>query len=482
MLTTLLIGLTAVLFVIGVLATILMAVVPNLIADDVKLWLWKLALRIAQPTFDDDGTVPVELLEYKDAPLTALVVALQRRRDAGDPPLPPLLRRVIAVSRSSTEVARLWLPTAVGGLVLIVEIALLLLVATHVDHEAVQGLALALAIIIVIDAGPLALTTTVGAVPEAERNQVWTYTLLVGTGSCGLLAVFWSGLVGNPFGVVPATWDAAMQALQGLAVAPLFVAVRRHLHGSLIVKGRTAWIAVSTVVRTVSSLLMATLLSVVFDAGVIGIGVAMTIGVAIEATIVRVGEGGMTTTTSTELRRVLGVARTHVPLSIGTLLALAPESAVLVSLAVSDGTMEKFWAWLVLFIGPMVASATLDFEAVAASAREERITGMRGLSVVVSTLFTALWALVAYTTDLPGMPWLLAFPVLCVSREFLRGRLVASGRIVHTLLAVAVGSLTLLFVFAVTSLAGLQPISAAAIAISVGAFTEMAALWFSSRR
>jgi hypothetical protein len=112
-------------------------------------------------------------------------------------------------------------------------------------------LALALAIIIAIDAGPLALTTTsASSVARGwPQRAAWKYALAVGAGSCLLLAAVWTDAFGNPLEFRPATWDATLDVLRALMVAPLLVAIRRYFHGRLIYATKTGWVVWATVGR-----------------------------------------------------------------------------------------------------------------------------------------------------------------------------------------------------------------------------------------
>ena len=446
-------------------------------------------------------------------PLKALKIAIELRRDAGALPLPALLRDAALIGKSTRSAARLWLPTAVGGLVLTIELPLLLVVATWADGSGVvMGLALALAIIVAVDAGPLALTTTASAnARERRRPAMSAYAMCVGLGGCVLLVPVWSGLLATPFGISEITWAAARDALLGLAPAPLLVALRRYFHGLLIGTKRTDWIALATVTRIMTSVVLATLLSVIFDLAAFGIGIALTVAVAVEVCIVAFADGQARLANLRGIRRdgVLQVARFHLPLSLSMLVAVAPVSAMLVALALTDGARETVFAWLVVFIGPLlITSATFDLEALAAAERDEAApdepedpstakpppdaraqpdtsaAGMLAMSLLFGAAFTGLWLALGPAAGLDGTVvwWLAPFPLLCVTREVLRGWLVARGGARPTLVTVAAGSLPLLFTLVVAYGSGMQPIAAAALAVSVGAAAEAATLWACLRR
>ena len=473
-------------WLLGAALFLLGGVLVNLFHDQIKGEIWRLALRIVRSThgpFDDEHPPPKELVAVKGEP-KSIVVALKLRRDAADLRAPRLLREIVAAGKGSTPIARLWLPTAVGALVLTIEMPLLLFVATDVDADghALRGVALALAIIIAINAGPLALTTLSAASGDSgwRRQAVWTHAVFVGLISCGLLALVWSGLLGNPFGFADETWSHARDALRGLLIAPLLVALRRHLHGYLILERRTAWVVWGTLTRVMTSVVLATLLAAGLGLGTFGIGIALTVGVAVEAGIVAFGAGA---TFMTLIKHgVREVALAHLPLSGSTLLAMLPVSAVLMALALSDGTNTTFWAWLVVFIGPwLIASVTLDIGAVTAVFHGSGAALMRAFVLGLGVAFTVLWGALAVRADIAGMPWVLPFPLLCIAREWLRGALVARRRISRTLLSVAAGSLTLCFALVISYKAGLDPVASAALAISAGACAEIVALALSSR-
>ena len=82
---------------------------------------------------------------------------------------------------------------------------------------------------------------------------------------------------------------------------------------------------------------------------------------------------------------------------------------------------------------------------------------------------------------LPLAAGLAPFPLLCVMRELLRGELVARGQAPHTLVGFVAGSLPLLFTLTIALAVHSDPVAAAALAVSIGAITEAAALWASLR-
>lgn len=509
--------LAAAIAVAAILGVVLRAVVVSLLAKETDEWIGECARRIAHSgpePFDPDAPPPPQLKALDKRPLTALWVAVHLRRDAGDLPMPALVRHLAIIGKSTTSAARLWLPTAVGGLVLTIELPLLLLVATWASGGGVvvTGLALALAIIVVVDAGPLALATTASAnARERRRPALSAYAMSVGLGGCALLIPVWSGALGSPFGISDATWAAARDALIGLAPAPLLVALRRYFHGLLIGTKRTDWIVLATVTRIMVSVVLSTLLAVIFGLGAFGIGIALTVGVAVEVAIVAFADGKARLANVRGIRRkgVAQIARLHLPLSMAMLLAVAPASALLVALALTDGSRDTVLAWLVVFIGPLlIASATLDLEALAAAESDEppagqlaapapadqperagrqpdtSAQGMLTMGLLSGAAFTGLWLALgpAAGLDTAVVWWLAPFPLLCVTRELLRGWLVARGGSKDTVIGVAAGSLPLLFTFVVAYGGGMQPIGAVALAVSVGAAAEAAALGVCLRR
>jgi hypothetical protein len=470
----------------GAAPFLLTAILVGLFHDQIRAEIWRLSLRIVRSThgtFDAEHPPPRELSDVEGEP-KALVVALRLRRDAGDLRAPRLLRSLVTAGKDATPIARLWLPMAAGAAVLTIEMPLLLLVAMHLDDDgnALRGLALALALIIVVDGGPLALTTLSAASTDSgwQRQAIWTHALLVGLGSSALLALIWSDPLGNPLGFADPTWDAAREALRGLAIAPLLVALRRYLHGYVILARRTAWLVWATLARVMASVVLAALVSTVLDAGTFGIGLALTVGVAIEAGIVAFAAGE--TMPKPTRRGVPRIALAHLPLSGSTLLAMLPVSALLLALVLSDGSNTTFWAWLVVFIGPwLIASLTLDLGALAVVSDRMGSGATFGFVLGLGLAFAVLWGALAAKADIGGMPWLLPFPLLCIGREWLRGALVARQRISRTSVGVAAGSLTLCFAFAVGYEGGLDPVAAAALAISAGAIAEIVALALLSR-
>jgi hypothetical protein len=368
-----------------------------------------------------------------------------------------------ATSRTVGGIARLWLPTAASTSLLTLEIPLLLALAARVgDHVmALAGFGLALGIVVPVNAGALALGTTcaVAAEPAWPRRAVGLYTLIVGLLGCAVLAVVWSGSIDGPamalLNAAPDTWHSTRDALRGLMVAPLLVAVRRYNQGYLIASGQTGWFLPATLVRMATSVLLAALFTQAFGWGTGGIGFALMIGVALEAGMLhhRSRHARAADARARRSVRLREIARVHAPLTGSMLLTVMPPSAVLLVLGATGGDAEVLAAWPVLFgVAWLIAGTTTDLEAITAANHKANPIATCNFACLLGVALMALWvvlkfdpAAVAYfrdfsglsdeTTDLAmtGILALLPFPLFCAGREWLRGVLVAKDRSANTL-------------------------------------------------
>jgi hypothetical protein len=416
-------------------------------------------------------------------------------------------------ARSPIAIARLWLPTAASTSMLTLEIPLLLALAARVgDHVvAVAGLGLALAVIVPVNAAALALCTTTSVAPARRwpGRAVFRYTLGVGAMGVAVLGVVASGLLDGPIesglGLRADTWDSAQQALLGLLPAPMLVALRRHIQGYLIAAGDTACFFRATLARMLTSVLLAALFTQAFGANTLGIGIALTVGVAVEAGTLwrhKAHATGREIAGGT-IAHLRAIASVHVPLSGSMLLTVMPPTAVLLLLGASDGSAEALAAWPVLYgLAWLIAGTTIDLEAITASNHRDSKAATQRFAYLLGIALTALLLLMSFhtiahwyfhnfsglsarTTEvaMAGAPWLLLFPALCVTREWMRGALVARGLSPNTVKGVAVGFVAMLATFGLSYGSSLlTPIEAAALSVLAGAGFETAALWVLSRQ
>lgn len=407
---------------------------------------------------------------------------------------------------STADIGRLWLPTAASTSMLTLEIPLLLALAARVgDHVvAVASLGLALAIIVPINAAALALATPSAVARERQwpRRTMRCYTALVGLAGCVALAVVWSGTIDRPveaaFGVRPEMWDATRATLQGLAIAPLLVAVRRCNQGYLIAACETKWFFPATLARMVTSVVLAAVFTQVLHAETRGIGLALMLGVALEAGILmwRNRALGAARERGLGVRGMRAIGRVHAPLSGAMLLTVLPPSAILLALGMAGGEAEVLAAWPVLFgLAWLVCGTTTDLEPITAANYARGATATRRFALVVGGGLTLLWCalqidLVAgtYFRDFSGLSEptaqiavtgvgaLIPFALLCSAREWLRGVLVANDRSRNTLAGVLLGFVAMIGTFAAGFAAGLELIPAAAVSVTAGAAAEVVAL------
>lgn len=418
----------------------------------------------------------------------------------------------MSTPRTTAGIARLWLPTAASTSMLTLEIPLLLALAARVgDHVvAVAGLGLALAIIVPVNAAALALCTTTSVAQDARwpRQAVLRYTLLVGAAGVLVLVAIASSLLDGTIeaalGLRSDTWEAARLVLLGLVPAPMLVALRRYSQGYLIAAGDTACFLPATLARMFTSVLLAALFTQAFHMGTFGIGLALTIGVAIEAALLTLRSTAMTAgrRAAPVLAHMRAIVRVHAPLSGSMLLTVLPPTAVLLLLGASEGGAEALAAWPVLYgMAWLICGTTVDLEPITASNHRASRAATRRFAVGLAICLTALLVLLTFdplaeayfrdfsglsqrTTEvaMSGVPWLLGFPALCVIREWMRGALVARGLSSHTVKGVAVGFVAMLFAFTLGyGVLELAPIEAAAMSVFAGAALESGALWLWSR-
>ena len=423
------------------------------------------------------------------------------------------LRRAVANNEESASMlTRLWSPTAASACMLTLEFPLLLLVAAHTPSTdmAVGGLAWALGTIVLVDAGALALTTVSAMAKQRgwSRRDMLAYTALVGVAGCGLLATISTSLLGDPIesllGLPHDRWDSAQLALRGLAIAPLLVAFRRYARGQLTDADQTTWILPATLARTTVAAGLAVGLTQVADLSTFGIGLALTLGVALEAAALNmrhraVAAAGWSASAGHNLRRI---AHVHIPLAGTMLLKLVPPIAVLFALGASGGSLEAVAAWSTICgLVWIVSSMTLDIEAITAAHYRVRAAATLQFTAVLGVSLTVLWVALgantggrldlleraglsnaAATHTLTALLWLAPFPCLCVMREWLRGTLVAQDRSWGTVTAIAVGSATLVAGLLIGLVLGMPTLVAAAMSVSLGALAEAAVLTALSRR
>jgi progressive ankylosis protein len=413
----------------------------------------------------------------------------------------------MSANRSTAgDIGRLWLPTAVSTSMLTLEIPLLLALAARIgDHVvAVAGLGLALAIIVPVNAAALALATpsAVAATKGWDRRTMRTYMLLVGAVGCAVLAVVWSGWIDRPIeavlGVESATWDAARHALQGLALAPLLVGVRRYNQGYLIAAGDTKWFLPATLARMITSVLLAATFTAAWDAGTLGIGLALMLGVALEAGLLSWRSRGATAPArgAAARRGMRAIARVHAPLTGAMLLTVLPPTAILLALSAAGGGPEVLAAWPVLYgLAWLICGTTTDLEAITAANYAASPGATRRFAIALGGGLTSIWCIVelnpvadAYLRDfsglspgttsaaLTGIAALLPLAFLCAVREWLRGALVARDRARQTLAGVGVGFGFMLAAFLMADAVGAGLIKAAAASVSAGAAAEVLAL------
>ncbi|WP_103349532.1 hypothetical protein [Amycolatopsis sp. CA-128772] len=402
--------------------------------------------------------------------------------------------------------ARIWLPTALGSSMLVLEIPVAAAAVARGDGGA-AGLAafgVSLAVLVVVNSPALALTPLVVSDAGNQPNRrTFGYVLAVGFLTALVLALL--AAVPALFALVraatnlPAEIGAQVRGcLLALAPASVAVAVRRYLHGRLIAARRTAGISVGTSGRLVlSGCASWALVLVLPGAGAAVGGIALTLGAATETAILGVAVARLRQPAVAPVAGVGTLVRRHAALTSTRALNMAPQLITTMAVARSALAEPSLIVWpglyglLALFTAP-----TSDLESVVAGhlRRGGRPRDANRLTLVLALGFAALYAVVvlsplgrAYLGGLLGTPadattlglhWAplaIAVPVLWVLRTGSRGFIIAQGRSAGLLSGVAAHAVALAGVAAVLAGGPLPGVANACLALVAGLLAESVA-------
>jgi hypothetical protein len=520
------IGVVIVAAVVTILSRTLVPLLSKLLEDALHAWLRRRARELVASAAQ---RLPPELQAIHAAPwqdeiatlleddelLRAVLTGARRNYDtrqlarahAGDALRVQRLRQAITANRPAARLIReLWTAPAAGAAALTAEIGLLLLVATGMPaaDAAVTGVAWALGIIMLVNAPALALTGTSSRATQSGWSQrhVFGYTLAVGAVGCAALAAIWSGAldaqVEQLLGLRGARWDATRGVLTGLMFAPLLVAVRRHALGRLMAAERTACVMPVTFARTATTIVLAAGFTQLLDAGTFGIGLALAIGVAVEASLLELHSRALALPDFAREtpRALLAIARHHLPEAGATLLKVVPAVAVLFALGVSGGRTDSLVAWsIVCGLLWLISNLLFDVETLTVAQYRARAAATLQFATAIGIGITLLCIAVQFdpfTRDylvdgsglsptaaeqaLTAIVFITPFPFLAAMRAWLRGMLVAQGRSRIALVGVATGSVALAASMLIGVAIGVAPLLSASISASIGALVELCAL------
>lgn len=421
--------------------------------------------------------------------------------------------RFLGEMRTWTGLARIWLPTALGSSMLVLEIPV---AAAAVARSAAgaQGLAafgVAIAILVVANSPALAITPLV--VADAERGpslRTLRYAAAVGIVTAAVLVLLVSvpefrAALGGGLALSGDLTAAVRDCLLALAPASIAVAVRRYLHGRLIAARRTGGISAATVTRLVISavIVWALVLSAPWLGATAG-GFALCAGAVAEATVLAVSVRRLRQPFVPGVTRLSRMVRRHAALAATRALNMAPQLVTTIGVTHSLRPGPSLVVWpglyglLALFTGPVS-----DLESVVAG-HVQRTGDRRAavhLTAVLAFAFAAVYLAVvlstigtAYLRQFVGTPaeetalglrWAplaLAVPALWVLRSAQRGLVIASGRMASLVRGVVAHAAVLAGVTALLTFGPLTGVANAYLAITAGLAAESAVIAVLHRR
>jgi hypothetical protein len=417
------------------------------------------------------------------------------------------------MSNSARRLFLLWLPTALGASMLVVEIPIVYAGAARSagGAQVLAALGICVAMLVVVNSPALAITPLV--VTEYGRRplrDLWRYALLVGV--VGMLALMvlssfapLTALVRLIFGLGEAQLTDVRACLLGLAPNALGVAIRRYLHGRLITCGQTRPIATATVLRLAGTAALAwTGTAFSPEHGALIAGLALSVGAFTEATWLALTLRRPPPPETAVAGPHSGLLRRHRDLSLARLMGMAPMAITTVGVAHAAQAPASLVVWPVVYeLAMLFSSPTSDWETVAAQALRAdrgdrtpaRLTGWLAVG------FTAAFAAVLYTglgeaylralLAIPDGPaelalswagWLLPLPSLWLARGYLRGILLAAATTGWLSTASIIHTAVLATAAAVLTLTGLPGIALGGLALTSGLLADLFLTWYGTTR
>lgn len=395
---------------------------------------------------------------------------------------------------------RVWLPTALGSSMLVVEIPVVYAAVTRTAHggQALAALGICLSILVVVNTPALALTPLV--VVEARRcspRLLWRYSLAIGCGAAAVLAVLGgvapvAAVVTGVFGLDAALAVPVRWSLLALAPNALAVAMRRYLHGRFIQAERTGPITTATILRIIGTGVLAwSAVALLPGQGAVAGALALSSGAFVEAAWLALALRRLARPPPpTSGGSIRAMVRRHAQLSVARLLNMVPQLITTVAIAHSTGSTAALIVWPALYeLGALFFTPTMDFESVATTAlrRDRHDQAPARLMWWLSGGFTLVFTLVLTTgigawfvrgfLDVPpepaemGLRWaplLVAVPALWLVRGYLRARVMAMDATARLVLASAAHAAVLTVAALGLSLTPMSGVAVACLAILAG--------------
>ncbi|UBU18441.1 hypothetical protein [Nonomuraea gerenzanensis] len=392
----------------------------------------------------------------------------------------------------------LWWPTALGASMLVLEIPVVYAAAARSAGGplVLAAMGVCVAILVVVNSPGLAVTPlAVTAHGRHSWRRLRRHALLTGLAAALVLAALATvpplvTLVRLAFDADAALLGHIRAGLLGLTPNALGVALRRYLHGRLIVTGRTRPIAPATVLRLLGTLALAWAGTALWPAhGALVAGLALSAGAFTEAAYLAVAARSLPFEPPPAPSPYRELIRRHADVSAARLLVMAPMLVTTIAVAHSARSAASLVVWPALYeLAMLFASPTSDWESVAAGAlrRQPRGTAPRRVTVRLGVAFTCVFVLVlatgpagVYLHGLLAVPaeltsfalawsWLLApVPALWLVRGYLRGAVmaaVATGWLTAASLAHGVALLVCAAALASTAMPGPAVAGAAVVA------------------
>ncbi|RJL33395.1 hypothetical protein [Bailinhaonella thermotolerans] len=399
----------------------------------------------------------------------------------------------------------MWAPTAVGSAVLAAEIpAATALVSRAPDGaDALAAIGAAMSVLVIANSVALAMAPLV-VTAEGTRTPraLLRYSLLVGLcGGALLVAVAAIPPLAAP--LPPEFRDDFRYCLLAAAPAPPAVALRRYLHGRLILAGGTGRIASATFIRVgVTVLTAAACLALTpLPAAAVG-GLSPAVGAFAEAGLLALAVRRLPRSPGQEAaeggRGRRSLPAEHARLAAPFLVNMAPHLVTTIAITAAPEPAASLTVWTALYgLLLLLTVPMLDLDSVTAARlrKDPADPGPLRLAWAVASAAGGLLLLGTvtplaglYVTDViavpPGpaelglrwLPVLVAAPPLWAVRGYLRGRAMAAGRSDLLPQSVAAHVVVLAGACAALPATGLPGVACASIALVAALAAETAAL------
>ncbi|GIH81582.1 hypothetical protein [Planobispora longispora] len=407
----------------------------------------------------------------------------------------------------------IWLPTALGASMLVLEIPVVYAGAARssAGPQILAAMGICVAILVVVNSPALAITPLVVAAHDRHHaRRLWRHSLL--TGLAGALTLVALATVPPLIALVRLAFDAdevlldhVRAGLVGLAPNALGVALRRYLHGRLIIAGRTRAIATATGARLAGTFALAWGgIALLPQHGALVAGLALSAGAFSESAGLALAVRRLPRPPARGQGRYGELLRRHAEISTTRLLNMVPMVITTVGVAHSAQAAASLMVWPAIYeLTMLFASPTSDWEAVVATAlRQDRRDGTpRRLTIWLAGAFASAFVIVLatgpaalYLRDLLVVPqhpaglaldWaalLVPVPALWLVRGYLRGVILAgavAGWLVGASLAHTAALIVSLMVLARTPLPG---VAVASLAVLAGMTADLAATGYGAAR